>query len=146
MNKVEPTPRQLKNLLINPRFQLKLLSYFVVLFFVTTACLYSTTFLFFFRMKDKAMKVGIPEGHVFYDFLQTQKYDLDTLFISLVVFNFLLLLGVGFIISHRIAGPIHKLKNQLSTISPESDEFKLRENDFFHELEPLVKTLKDKIP
>ena len=146
MNKVEPTPRLLKNLLINPRFQLKFLSYFVVLFLITTACLYSTTFLFFFRMKEKALKVGIPEGHVFYDFLQTQKYDLDTLFICLVVLNFLLLIGVGFIISHRVAGPIHKLKNQLSTISPESDDFKLRENDFFQELEPLVKKLKDKVP
>lgn len=145
MDKAEPKPRQLKNIIINPRFQFKFLSYFVVLFFISTITLYSTTFLFFWRMKEKALNVGIPDGHIFFQFLINQKRDLDFLFIGLAVFNFLLLIGIGFIISHRIAGPIFKLKNQLAQISEESDEFKLRETDFFQELEPLVKQLKDKI-
>lgn len=143
MNKAEPKPRQLKNLLINPRFQFKFLSYFVTLFFISTLSLYTTTFLFFWRMKEKALNVGIPDGHVFFQFLMNQKRDLDLLFVGLAVFNFLLLIGMGFIISHRIAGPIFKLKNQLAQISDDTDEFKLRESDFFQELEPLVKKLKD---
>jgi len=144
MNKVDESPRQLKNILINPKFQFKLLSYFVVLFFITTISLYSTTFLFFYRMKEKALNVGIPTGHVFFKFLGNQKHDLDTLFIGLAAFNFFLLIGVGFILSHRIAGPIFKLKKQLSQISEDPTEFKLRESDFFQELEPLVNDLKDK--
>lgn len=143
MNKAEPKPRQLKNLLINPRFQFKFLSYFVTLFFISTLSLYTTTFLFFWRMKEKALNVGIPDGHVFFQFLVNQKRDLDLLFVGLAVFNFLLLIGMGFIISHRIAGPIFKLKNQLAQISDDTEEFKLRESDFFQELEPLVKKLKD---
>jgi hypothetical protein len=139
------TPRQLKNILINPRFQLKLMSYFVGLFFLTTICLYSTTFLFFWKLKQKAFDVGIPDGHIFYRFLINQKNDLDNLFIGLAILNFFLLLGVGFLISHRIAGPIFKLKNQLSKIETDPGDFKLRESDFFRELEPLVKNLKDKI-
>nr|MBA2405139.1 hypothetical protein [Bdellovibrionales bacterium] len=74
-----------------------------------------------------------------------QKHDLDALFIGLAAFNFFLLIGVGFIISHRIAGPIFKLKKQLSHLSEQSEDFKLRETDFFQELEPLVETLKAKI-
>lgn len=143
--KTESTPRQLKNLLINPQFQLKFLSYFIMLFVVTTISLYSTTFLFFYRMKQKAINVGIPDGHVFYQFLTNQKHDLDLLFIGLAAFNLLLLIGVGFVISHRIAGPIFKLKGQLRDFSPESDEYRLRETDFFRELEPLVQNLKEKI-
>lgn len=144
MNKVELKPRQLKNILINPRFQIKFLSYFVVLFCLWTLSFYSTTFLFFWRMKEKGLSVGIPEGHVFFQFLSNQKQDLDLLFIGLAAFNFLLLIGIGFIISHRIAGPIFKLKKQLEHDAEDSDEFKLRETDFFRELEPLVKQLKDK--
>ena len=69
MDKAEPKPRQLKNIIINPRFQFKFLSYFVVLFFISTITLYSTTFLFFWRMKEKALNVGIPDGHIFFQFL-----------------------------------------------------------------------------
>ncbi len=145
MNKLNQKPRQISNLLINPAFQLKLLSYFIILFVVTTVSLYSTTFLFFYRLKEKALNIGIPKGHVFFQFLGNQKQDLDALFIGLAVFNFIVLIGVGFIISHRIAGPIFKLKNQLSDLSEHSEDFKLRETDFFQELEPLVKTLKAKI-
>ncbi len=136
--------RSWTSILINPAFQLKLLSYFITLFILTTASLYSTTYLFFWNMKQKGLKVGIPDGHVYYQFLQNQKHDLDLLFIGLAVFNFLLLLTVGFIISHRIAGPIHKIKSVLG--SPEEHEkIQLRENDFFKELGPLVNEIKDKI-
>jgi hypothetical protein len=145
MNKATESPRHFKNILINPRFQLKLISYFIILFFISTISLYSTTFLFFYRLKEKALAVGIPEGHIFFKFLGNQKYDLDTLFIGLATFNFFLLIGVGFVLSHRIAGPIFKLKKQLGEDSTSSDDFKLRESDFFQELEPFVKTLKEKI-
>jgi hypothetical protein len=141
--KVNP-PRTLKTFIINPKFQLKLLSYFIFLFFITTISLYSTTYLFFWRMKEKGLSVGIPENHVFYDFLIQQKSDLDTLFIWMAIFNFFALIGIGLLLSHRIAGPIYKLKNHLSQISTMQDDFKLRESDFFQELAPLVNELKKK--
>src|SRR5688572_18823596 len=97
--------RSWTRILINGPFQFKLLSYFVVLFILTTISLYSTTYLFFWSMKNKGLNVGIPEGHIYYQFLLNQKHDLDMLFIGLAVFNLVLLLTVGFIVSHRIAGP-----------------------------------------
>ena len=148
MSKVDQSPRRLSNILIDPKFQFKMLGYFIALFLISTISLYSTTFLFFYRLKEKALNVGIPDGHIFFKFLGNQQHDLDKLFLSLTIFNFFLLMGVGFIISHRIAGPIYKLKKhlrQISEMSEESEEFKLRESDFFHELEPLVKDLKGKI-
>ena len=65
----------------------------------------------------------------YYEFLQNQKHDLDVFFIGLLAFNFLLLTAVGFLISHRIAGPIQKIKSFLETGSP--DELKFRKKDFF---------------
>lgn len=121
------------------------MSYFVALFFLTTACLYSTTYLFFWNLKAKGLEVGIPEGHVFYQFLQNQKQDLDYLFVGLAGVNLLLLLGVGFLLSHRIAGPLHKMKNYLKDLGPASSDFKTRENDFLQDLNETVNTLKDKV-
>ena len=136
--------RSLSNILINRPFQLKLMGYFILLFIITTACLYSTTFLFFWNMKNKGLNVGIPEGHVFYQFLMNQKHDLDMLFIGLASFNFVLLLTVGFIISHRIAGPIHKMKMHLQDPNLKSEPLQFRQNDFFKELGPIVNELKEK--
>ncbi len=138
MNQPDFKPRKFKNILINATFQLKFLSYFVFLFLTSTLTLYATGFLFFWKMKQKAIHVGIPEDHVFFRFLGNQKLEFDQLFLGLAIINFFLLLGTGFIISHRIAGPIHKLKVFLKNKSSEKDSFKLRDNDFFKELEPLV--------
>lgn len=136
--------RSWTSVLINPEFQLKLLSYFMGLFVLTTITLYSTTYLFFWNMKNKGLNVGIPEGHVYYQFLANQKHDMDMLFIGLAAFNFILLISVGFIVSHRIAGPIHKVKQFLA--DPISiDKVQMRENDFFKELGPIVSKLKGKI-
>jgi hypothetical protein len=136
--------RSWTTILINKPFQLKLLSYFIVLFFMTTLTLYSTTYLFFWNMKEKALKVGIPQGHIYFQFLANQKHDMDMLFIGLAVINFMLLVITGFIISHRIAGPIHKIKNFLD--NPDTHgPVHLRQNDFFQELGPIVNKLKDKI-
>jgi hypothetical protein len=144
MNQPEFRPRKLKNILINPAFQLKFLSYFVFLFITSTITLYSTGLIFFWKMKQKALHVGIPEDHVFFRFLSNQKIEFDSLFIGLAILNFLLLIGTGFLISHRIAGPIHKIKVFLEQKGSEEAEFKLRDNDFFKELEPIVKNKKSK--
>lgn len=136
--------RSWTSILINKPFQLKLMGYFVGLFVLTTITLYSTTFLFFWNMKQKGLKVGIPEGHVYYEFLLNQKQDLDLLFIGLATVNFVLLLATGFIVSHRIAGPIHKIKQVLQ--KPSSfEKVQLRQNDFFQELGPIVNDVKDKL-
>lgn len=66
------------------------------------------------------------------------------LFIGLAVFNFILLLAVGFIISHRIAGPIYKLKQHLKDPKLKNEPLQFRQNDFFKELGPMLNDYKDK--
>lgn len=149
MGQIQDTyKRKLKNILILPDFQIKLLSYFVTLFFITTACLYSTTFLFFWRMKQKGLQVGIPEGHVFYTFLENQKSGLDLVFIILVAINLLILIGVGFFISHKIAGPLKKMQQYIDGLiktPKQAEEFRLRKGDFLREFEPQMDELKEKL-
>ena len=137
--------RYLKNYILDAHFQGKLISYFVGLFMITSASLYSVSYLFFWKMKDKALKVGIPDGHVFYRFIDGQKADLDLLFVALVIFNLILLVGAGIVISHRIAGPIYRFNQYLKTLGPDSTNLKLRKSDFFKELESTINTLKEKM-
>lgn len=137
--------RKLKNFLLVPSVQVKLLSYFIGLFLLTSLTLYSTSYLFFSRLNQKALDVGIPEGHVFFKFVANQKADLDQLYLLLTIANFLLLLGTGLLVSHRLAGPIHKLKKYLTEIDKDSPPFILREKDFFKDIEPVVDSLKGKL-
>lgn len=134
--------RTLTNLLIHKTFQLKVLGYIAGLFLFSTLCFYSVTYLVFWNLKNKGIKVGIPEGHVFYQFLLEQKHDIDFLFIGLATFNFILLISVVLILTHRIAGPINKVKEFLQDCNSPED-FNLRESDFFQELKPLIKNFKD---
>lgn len=136
--------RKFKNILIEPKFQLKFMAYFFGLFALTTVSFYSTTYLFFWRLKSKAINLGIPDNHVFYKFLNNLKYDLDILFAMLAVFNLVALLYIGFKISHRVAGPIYKIKLYLSKLGPNSERFQLRKKDFFKEIEPIINNLRDK--
>jgi hypothetical protein len=138
--------RQLRNILIEPQFQLKLISYFAGLFVVTTLSLYSTVFIFFYRLNQKALSVGIPPKHVFFEFIGNEKHDLDLTFAVLAFFNFLILIGIGFLVSHRIAGPLYKLKSYLKNeIGPNGPDFKLRKGDFLREFEPVLSELKTRV-
>lgn len=140
--------RSLKNLLIMPGFQLKLMAYFASFFLISTATLYSTIWLIFWKINQKALKVGIPDGHVFYRFMQDQKTELEMLFIGVVVFFLLVLVTIVLYLSHRIAGPVYKLKNHLQSLPKEDAEaidFQLRKKDFFKELVHIIKELESKV-
>jgi hypothetical protein len=137
--------RQLRNYLIEPDFQLKIIGYFGAVFAVTTVTLYLTVVLFFWRLNSKALGVGIPPGHVFFRFVNNERFDLALAFAGLALVNLIILIGVGFVVSHRVAGPIYKLKNYLRQMSEESPEFRLRKNDFFKDLEPIINDLKTRL-
>ncbi len=137
------TTRSLKNIFINPKFQIRFVGYFLGLFIVMTLSLYSTTFLFFWKLRHKALSVGIKEDHIFHQFLSNQKTEMDSLFVVLTIFNFLLLLIFSLLISHRIAGPLKKLTGHLQ--SPDHENFSLRKNDFFQDLVPLINEVKKKL-
>jgi hypothetical protein len=137
--------RSLKTLLISPAFQLKLIGYFLGVFAITTVTLYSTIYLFFHNLRSKALSVGIPEGHVFYRFIENQKYDMDLLFLALSGINLFILLGIGFMVSHRIAGPLKKISAHLDSMDQEKPQLVLRENDFLKELVGPINNLKQKL-
>lgn len=137
--------RLVKNFLINPRIQLKIIAILSFFFIFNIASLYAVIYLFFWRFKEKAISIGIPEGHVFFEFLNGQRLSLDTLFWSVGFVNFLLLAVVTLVLTHRFVGPIERLKKHLSSIDKESEDFKVREHDFFQKLPKFINELRNKL-
>jgi hypothetical protein len=137
--------RKIKNILIEPGLQLRLLSYFVALFALTIITLYLVNYYFFATLKGKALAVGIPLEHVFFSYLNDQKSALDRLFFFLAFLNFIFLSAVGFIVSHRVAGPFYKLKRHLRELGPNSPDLKLRNRDLLKDIEPIVNDLRDRL-
>lgn len=141
----ESKKRSIRNYLINAPFQLRVLGYFAGLFVVSTFTFYALIFWFFYQWIQTARRVGIPEGHVFYTFIDQQKLQIDVLFFGFALFYLVILVVFGLVVSHRIAGPIVKLKRHLEALAHPTQTpapFALRKNDFFKDLEPAVNQLR----
>ncbi len=137
--------RKFKTLLLDPKLQLILISYFVFLFMISTLSIYGVIYLFFYRFTQKALSVGLPADHVFFHFINGLKYDLDMTFLAFSVFNMVLLIGCGILISHKIAGPVYRIKKFLTSENIKNERFVLRKGDFFRDVEPIMENLKQKI-
>ena len=85
------------------------------------------------------------EGHTFFRFMAIQKAELDQWFWGITIFDFILLLIVGLIVTHKVAGPIYKLRQTLAKFPEGGAEMKLRESDYIKELSSDIKNLEEKL-
>src|SRR6185295_4449825 len=90
----------------------------------------------FWRLAQIGKGIGLQEGHVYYVMLSEQRLASDLVFAFLAVLSIVIVITFGIELSHRIAGPIHRLKNELFQVSQGKDltEIKFREKDFFPDL------------
>ena len=135
-----------KVILINPAFQLKVVGYFIALAMFNVAIFYASIHYFFWNLKNTALKVGLPPKHVFYLFVDEQSTIMGLIFLAVAVFTIAFLFITGLYISHRIAGPLYRLKKHLDTCSSNKklDEVHFRKGDFFPEVQNSFNQLVDK--
>ncbi len=132
--------RKVKTLLINKPFQLSFLGTFGG-FILGISLSYSiAAYLFFHKFYQIGHKLGLPEGHSFFNFLDEQQIALFQIFAITFIIVFCVFLYVGLHLSHRVAGPLHRLNNHLKEMAqrpkdePLSD-VKFRDKDYFPELQ-----------
>ncbi|MBC74787.1 MAG: hypothetical protein CME64_02110 [Halobacteriovoraceae bacterium] len=124
-----------KTFLINKRFQFTFIGYFLGLSLAACAGFYIAITYYFIELEKKAMG-ELQQGHALLEFLKTQQADLNFHFIitSLAI----IVLGIlgGLYISHKVAGPIHRLTTYLEANSKSKDcpLITFRKGDFFPEL------------
>lgn len=127
---------QRKVYLINPKFQLRVTSYFIALAVVNILVFYGCVYYFFDIFHSKGIEIGLPKNHVFFMFIEDQVAQMNSVFIVVAILTVFLLLIAGVLISHRIAGPMYRLNNDLREMAKNQElkNLKFREKDFFQEI------------
>ncbi len=131
--------RKFKSLLISPKFQLKVIGVFVSLFVLNTLVLYLGMLHFFSKFDEMGQKLSLPPHHSFYKFLSQQQSEMLIILFSVTTIILILMILFGFLLSHKIAGPMYRLSRHIvaetEKLSGSSNEsispIKFRKNDFF---------------
>jgi hypothetical protein len=145
--KTRPSLRSLRRLLIHPRFQIPIIAsnLVVILIFFTIAWMGTQNALL--DLKPAAGLSGI-EVEYFRKYVDYQASQIQhALFLSLGI-GVLATAGLTLIITHRLAGPLVRLKNFFQTIvdgkSP-IPHLEFRDGDYLRDIEPLVNGAIEKI-
>ena len=131
-----PQPNRRKTYLINPRFQWRFIGFMAAASLLAIAVLFVSNVLFFREMEQTALSVGLTRDNPYFDFLAEQKSSLYTLYFAVSGVAFVVMMALGILYSHRIAGPLHNLRSKMQRIAdgeaPSSVNF--RKNDQFRDL------------
>jgi sensor histidine kinase YesM len=91
---------------------------------------------FFWKTESALQAAGISSGHPIYLFIYEQKRFMDFVFLIVSVISVTIGGCVGYVLSHRVAGPLHRMRKHLLAIAAgRAPRFlKFRKNDYFQEL------------
>jgi methyl-accepting chemotaxis protein len=131
-----PQPNRRKTYLINPRFQWRFIGFMAAVSLLAIGVLFISNILFFRDMEAAARSVGLAPDNPYFDFLDEQKSALYRLFFGVSAVAFVLMMALGILYSHRIAGPLHNLNNKMQRIAggEEPSPVNFRRRDQFREL------------
>ncbi len=132
-------------LLVEPAFQLSFLRYTSALGLAILALAYGANRYFFWKFAAKGRELGLPEGHVFFEFLTEQSRIMGWIYLATGLLTIVLISTFGLYISNRIAGPIHRLRTHLAfrREGKAVEPLAFRKDDYFADLaEPLNACLK----
>ena len=131
-----PQQNRRRTYLINPRFQWRFIGFMAVVSLLAISILFVSNILFFRSMEHEALSVGLTRDNPYFDFLQEQKSALSMLYFAVSGVVFVLMMGLGILYSHRIAGPLYHLDRKMRRIASgeEPSPVNFRRRDQFAEL------------
>lgn len=131
-----------KSFLINPKFQINLISKVFVLALANNLVFFSAIYYFFIDLKETALNIGLPKKHIFFTFLELEYHDIlwPILLASILSLVLVLIVIFGVLISHKIAGPLHQLSQALVSMTEggSAREISFRKGDYFQDLNETV--------
>lgn len=125
--------------LIDKEFQVSFILKSLVLVILTAIVLIVSVLYFFNEMNQMGVSSGLQKNDPFFEFINLQKNKfLLTSFVSIAIIScFVFFWSLS--ISHRIAGPIYKIKQDAERkLNGETIKFSIREKDYFQELPKLL--------
>lgn len=123
-----------KNFLINKPFQLKFVFFMMAVGMASLLTTYLVIQGYFREFLALANQAELSANHPFRDLIDYQKDRMNIFFAILALINVLITVVSGIWMSHRIAGPIHRIIQSLKNPSGESPEISTRKDDYFKEL------------
>jgi methyl-accepting chemotaxis protein len=129
-------PNRRARYLINPRFQWRFIGFMATVSLLAISLLFVSNIWFFRNMEHEALSVGLTRDNPYFDFLKEQKSALSTLYFAVSGLVFVLMMGLGILYSHRIAGPLHHLDSKMRRIASGEapSPLNFRRRDQFQEL------------
>jgi len=138
---VSRSQRKLRNMLINPAFQLRFMAYMTLASLFSISVFYFVNTLYFNAVNAMGNELGLDSTHPYFAFIETQRELLLRIYVLLSAVSFTLLMVFGLFISHRIAGPIYRVEKYMQSIADgerDLEPVRLRRGDFFPEIENIV--------
>lgn len=132
--------RFIKNYIIYPTFQFQVMGISLVVAFGVVALIYFRLAQSYQRFFEVGVKAGLQPGSGYFKLLESQKslvlndlyWAMLWIFISTFIFSIF--------ISHKMVGPIYRLKKFFADIESSNDvqELKFRKGDFFGDLPQII--------
>lgn len=128
--------RFFKSYLIDKPFQLKFVLYCIGFNLILSGLFLFSAYRFFRNFEDMGHSAGFPSGHSFFSFIERQEYYLYTNMLWSILFVIIFALVFGVIQSHRIAGPLYRLKLELRKMKAQKklQNISFRKDDYFQEI------------
>ncbi|MGB0454602.1 MAG: hypothetical protein ACPGJV_12915 [Bacteriovoracaceae bacterium] len=124
--------------LINPKFQWRFMGYVILTVVFSVSIIFLSNYFFFESFLAKGQALGLPEDHAFFVLIKEQRSLMTKIFFSVSsVISFIIGLW-GMFFSHRIAGPLFRLRRHFVDAEREGKKklgpVNFRENDFFQDI------------
>lgn len=127
-----------KNYLISPAFQFQFIAMSLLLTFSIIATIYISNSYFFETFIEKGRAINLPDDHFYFQLIHEQKVTMNSFFILLSLMISIAVCAFGIFISHRIAGPLHRLKVYFDKKEMEQErKLNFRKGDYFQDI-PIV--------
>jgi hypothetical protein len=125
-----------KKIFINPSFQVKFVAYSSIFTCISLIIFYFAIHIFFNSLKRQGLDLQLTIDHPYFIFISEQQSFFNTLFIITSFILVILLTFCGIFISHKIVGPIERLKSYMKEKVENNDinDLVFRDDDFFQDL------------
>jgi hypothetical protein len=120
-----------KKLLINKRFQIRFIAFCALTAIVACGAFYGASHYFFYDYLSIAHKNGLPDSNPMVAFASVMSVKMAWLFALISVGVVAFTSVAGMIYSHRIAGPLHRLRTHCERVAKGEtmDDIRFRKED-----------------
>jgi hypothetical protein len=135
-----------KKLLIYPKFQIPLIVLNILIFFSVTALQLIFSHKAFSNFKELGETAGFDAQHPYFAFIE--RYEAEFMQYALIGagVGFICFIIANLILSHKISGPICRLKSFFSGLEKnKKPNLAFRKNDFFSDLPEVINTAIERV-